>query len=224
MEQHDELQEERETDTPGRSVRRSHGLQARSRERIEQLLTAAQDLISTEGFDGLKMRELARAAGLPIASVYHYFPSNAAVVRALAERHLSELRVVLLESTERHIRLVDTPEKAPVAVGLVVRDVTNYLRESRYAAPIWDALKAVPELRALDIEDTAQNARFIEPYIARAFPHAKQEQLTDFCLVLIEAVQSNIMVIIKSAPERQERLIDTLVRFVSAAISKFEFD
>ena len=59
------------------------------------MLRAAEALVAELGYDGLKMRELARTAGLPIASLYHYFPSSTAVMRTLAERFLLTLRAVL---------------------------------------------------------------------------------------------------------------------------------
>ena len=151
----------------GRSSRRSRGLQARSRERVDQLLEAAEALVVAQGFDGLRMRELARSAGLPIASIYHYFPSNAAVLRALAERHLVELQAVIGAAMERHMTPDLDAADAPEAVARVVIDVATYLASRPATATIWDALRAVPELRALDMEDTARNARFIEPYFAR---------------------------------------------------------
>lgn len=208
--------------TEARSARRSRGLQTRSRERVDQLLAAAEALIVAHGFDGLKMRELARSAGLPIASVYHYFPSNAAVLRALAEKHLNELQMVIAAAMERHMTSDLRPEDAPEAVGRVVEDVAAYLASRTATATIWDALRAVPELRALDMEDTATNARFIEPYLARMIGGTTPEELSDFCLLLVEALQSNLMVIMQSPPARQESLIRALTRFVAATMRGFQ--
>ena len=53
------------------------------------------------GADGLKMREVGRQANLPIASVYHYFPSAPALIRMLVERMLDELRAILGQGVVR---------------------------------------------------------------------------------------------------------------------------
>ncbi len=202
----------------GRSLRRSRGQQARSRERVDQLLDAAEALVTAHGFDGLKMRELARSAGLPIASIYHYFPSNIAVLRALAEKHLLELQTVIAASMERHMVPDIKPEEAPEAVGRVVTDVATYLFSRTATATIWDALRAVPELRALDMDDTAANARFIAPYMARLAGNVPPEEMQDFCLVLIESLQSNLMVIMHAPPERQPALMHALARFATVTV------
>ena len=69
-----------------RMSRRSNPEQKRSRARQRALLDAAEEILGEVGADGLKMREVARRANLPIASVYHYFPSAAALIRTLVER------------------------------------------------------------------------------------------------------------------------------------------
>src|ERR1700722_3701649 len=80
-----------------RTSRRSDPQQERSRARQRALLDAAEEILGEVGADGLKMREVARRANLPIASVYHYFPSAPALIRTLVERMLDELRAILVQ-------------------------------------------------------------------------------------------------------------------------------
>src|SRR6202042_1376884 len=84
-----------------RMSRRSNPEQKRSRARQQALLDAAEEILGEVGADGLKMREVARRANLPIASVYHYFPSAAALIRTLVERMLEELRAILAQGVLR---------------------------------------------------------------------------------------------------------------------------
>lgn len=202
-----------------RSAQRSHGQQSRSRERIEDVLRAAEALVAAEGYDGLKMRELARAAGLPIASLYHYFPSAMAVMRSLAERFLATLRVVLIEALEAELPPDLPPDQAPEAVGRVVRRVAGFLRQSPAGAAIWDALRAVPDLRALDMADTEETARLIEPFLTRAAAGLPPEAAADFALVLLEAVQGNLLVMVRAAPDRRDGLTEATVQLAMAVLS-----
>lgn len=50
-----------------------------------RILDAALDLVSDLGPAGTSMRRLAAACGLNVATIYHYFPSKAALLRALVE-------------------------------------------------------------------------------------------------------------------------------------------
>src|ERR1700734_1520718 len=56
-----------------------------------RILQIALTLMSQRGVDGTSMRDLATAAGLNVASIYHYFPSKRDLpVSVLAERGLIE--------------------------------------------------------------------------------------------------------------------------------------
>src|ERR1700751_1499187 len=48
-----------------------------------RILRIALSLMSQRGVDGTSMRDLASAAGLNVASVYHYFPSKRELLEAV---------------------------------------------------------------------------------------------------------------------------------------------
>jgi AcrR family transcriptional regulator len=50
-----------------------------------RILDAALTLVSERGSAGTSMRTLASACGLNVATIYHYFPSKADLLRALVE-------------------------------------------------------------------------------------------------------------------------------------------
>lgn len=50
-----------------------------------RILDAALALVSERGSAGTSMRRLAAACGLNVATIYHYFPSKADLLRALVE-------------------------------------------------------------------------------------------------------------------------------------------
>ena len=198
---------------------RSTGRQVRSRDRVELLLTEAATLIAESGIDGLKMRELARRADLPIASVYHYFPSASAVLRELAVRHLDDLTGFLAEKlTQIDFHGQSDKTRADIA-GQLVRDVAAHLLRSQAAtSAIWDSLRANPELRALDMSDTIRNAALLEPFVAWVVPALPDAKLPDTTLVLLEAIQGNLLVITRSPPARIPVLVDRLAELVVATL------
>ena len=57
--------------------------------RYEQLLDAAERLLTSESADDLTIQKLAREAGVPMASVYHFFPGPGAISVALSERYMA---------------------------------------------------------------------------------------------------------------------------------------
>ncbi len=73
------------------SAPRRAPVQARSRQRVEALLDAAERLVVRRGVEALTTREIAEAAKVPVASLYQYFADKEGVLLALAERHMSEM-------------------------------------------------------------------------------------------------------------------------------------
>lgn len=53
----------------------------------QHILDTALSLMSQRGVDGTSMRDLASAAGLNVASLYHYFPSKRDLLVSVLEQH-----------------------------------------------------------------------------------------------------------------------------------------
>jgi len=65
--------------------------QERSRRRVEDLLDAASRIVVERGVEALTTREIADAAGVPVASLYQYFSDKEDVLLALAQRDMEEM-------------------------------------------------------------------------------------------------------------------------------------
>jgi len=79
--------------TPKRRVPR----QERSRRRVEGILDAAATLVVERGVEALTTRDIAEAAGVPVASLYQYFADKEAVLIALAARDMEEMDAQVVE-------------------------------------------------------------------------------------------------------------------------------
>lgn len=64
--------------------------QARSRARVAQILAATDEILAEGGFEALTMRAVADRAGVPVATIYQFFPDKAAVVDAAARAYIAE--------------------------------------------------------------------------------------------------------------------------------------
>lgn len=65
--------------------------QARSRERYERILDAARSLIAARGNDAVSMREIADKSGMPVSSVYQYFPDKNSLLWTLISGNFERL-------------------------------------------------------------------------------------------------------------------------------------
>ncbi|CAM3992457.1 HTH tetR-type domain-containing protein [Bordetella tumbae] len=68
----------------------------------EKILAAATRIAQAHGYGGLNLRALAEQVGIKAASLYHHFPSKAALAAAVARRYAEEsvmtLEAILKES------------------------------------------------------------------------------------------------------------------------------
>ena len=76
------------------------------RQRHDQLIAAATNLVAQSGVDSLTPAAVGAAAGLARSSVYQYFPSTAALVAAVVEDAYPRATAALTEAVER----ASTPE------------------------------------------------------------------------------------------------------------------
>ncbi len=208
-----------ETEAASRVCARSRPQQERSRARQTALLDAAEAVVVDVGVDGLRMREVARRAGLPIASVYHYFPSTASIIRELSVRYLDRLGLLLIERVDAHL-----PPGAPVEgrgelVSFVIDDVAEFVFGTPAVTAIWSGLHANPDLRTLDVADTIRNARHIQPYLTRLLPRLKREQTEAMALVILQAVSGNLMLALELPDGERRGLVAALKTFIVAAVS-----
>lgn len=78
--------------------------QARAIARRQAILDATLDLLAGEGMGGLSTSAIAARAGVPVASVYAYFPNKFAIVAELGRQAMAEvdarLETVLAEASE----------------------------------------------------------------------------------------------------------------------------
>ena len=200
-----------------RMSRRSNPEQKRSRARQQALLDAAEEILGEVGADGLKMREVARRANLPIASVYHYFPSAPALIRTLVERMLDELRAILAQGV---VRAEGTSSEETEHALVAIIDAAGDFMESRPTLPaVWGAMRGAPELRALDLADTEGNAQILAPTIGVLLPRAPAEDVEGLALVIIEGVWSALQLGCELPPEKRPRLRAMLKEFVAAALA-----
>jgi AcrR family transcriptional regulator len=82
--------------------------QARSRERLEQILAAADGVLASEGAGALTTTRVAEAAGISVGSLYQYFVGKEGIAEALALRYWAEFE-------ERVARVAAADEEDPFA-------------------------------------------------------------------------------------------------------------
>jgi len=129
--------------------------QARAKARVERILAAASELIAETGSDAVRMSEIAERAGVPIGSLYQYFPDKAAMLRTLALRFMDRVR----EGLRVGLGGIETGEEALTRVDDILRGYYEVFITEPVVRDIWSGTQSDKELQALDVEDSRENGR-----------------------------------------------------------------
>jgi AcrR family transcriptional regulator len=147
--------------------------QQRSRERVERMLAAASALIAEQGSDAMRMSEVAERAGVPIGSLYQFFPDKGAIIRTLADRY-NALGRACIEEGLSGVRDMDGLLAA--FAGLVDIYYAMFLAEP-VMRDIWSGTQADRALRELDLDDSRQTGRLLAAALEKLRPQADHAAL-----------------------------------------------
>ncbi len=145
---------------------RRQPVQARSRERVASILAAAARLIAEKGSVALRINELARAADVPIGSIYQYFPNKSAILAALADHYFQGLgamvRTVLASVSDR--------ESLANAVYQFLWNGFYLAHDVPIFRDLWSGTEADRAIEHVNVQDSLRNARDLAAVMARVMP------------------------------------------------------
>ncbi|WP_117192816.1 TetR/AcrR family transcriptional regulator [Rhizobium terrae] len=182
--------------------------QKRSRERVERILTAAKELIGRGGSDAMKMGELAEKAGVPIGSLYQFFPDKGSVVRTLAERYNEEGRACIREALE--------PVRDVTAFSEAFRQLIDIYYGLFLAEPvmrdIWSGTQADKALQDIDLADSRENGAIVAAALRHVQPQADPEELFNRAMLVMYLGTSTMRLAISVDRRQGDALVESYKR------------
>ena len=117
-------------------------LTERQLRRRERILSAARELIARQGYDGVRMRDLAKAANVAPKTLYHQFENKENLLRtAVEERYRRTYRAIDSAEIERGI------DRLFFIVDTVATTTRKNLAYARALAPMLSSSTAFAEIR-----------------------------------------------------------------------------
>ena len=182
--------------------------QKRSRERVERILAAAKELIARGGSDAMKMGELAERAGVPIGSLYQFFPDKGSVVRTLAERYNEEGRACIREAIEP---VRDAAGFSKAFLGLIDTYYGLFLAEP-VMRDIWSGTQADKALLDVDLTDARENGAIVAAALRHIHPHADPEDLFNRAMLAMYLGTSTMRLAISVGRKQGDAMVETYKR------------
>lgn len=177
--------------------------QARSRQRVETILAAAQALVVDAGSDALKMSDLAERAGVPIGSVYQYFPDKPAILRELVLRVMNRVHDQVVEL------MVDVRDRedALARIDLLLDGFYALFLAEPDTRDIWAATQSDKELQELDLNDSRANAAVIADALRPLVLPEQRHRVDDVSLLLTHLAGTAGRLALAAGPEAGGRLM-----------------
>jgi AcrR family transcriptional regulator len=153
---------------------------ARGKARFESLLDSVDTLLRDREPRDITIQEVALHANVPLASVYHYFPNNAALLIGAARRYVDQ---------------IDRLQSVPLGhEGLRVwtdicrfhSDVANqFYTDFPVAMKLFFGADGSPHIRAIDLEANLRVARRQLAAYRRHFILPEGDHLVDRCAIAL---------------------------------------
>jgi AcrR family transcriptional regulator len=148
--------------------------------RYAVLLAAAEKLLERDGLEALTIQNIAREAGVPMASVYHFFPSPMAACVAVAETYLDGFA----SNIQREVPGIADLNWREIIVILKQRTV-DYYRAHPYAQRIILGSEVSWHIRQADLANNRMMAQMVCDLIADQFPGTEEQALLNAVAVCI---------------------------------------
>jgi AcrR family transcriptional regulator len=191
--------------------------QERSQARFERVLEASLRLFAARGYESVSMREIAREAKMPIATVYQYFPMKLAIVREMWTRYTSNITGALSEGIQ--CSLAADRDESNQLIGIIIDRMAQLQAANPAFIEIWSCVAASMELRAFDMEDTLHNARLVANFLQHMHPSAEPGALQDRALIVIEMVSSTTRFALCLPEPHRARTLQSLKAAVAHLVS-----
>jgi AcrR family transcriptional regulator len=197
--------------------RRAVPKQARAAATYAKLLDAAVIVLVERGLQGFNTNVVAEAAGVNVATLYHYFPDKNAILRELFDRN-ERARV---DYVVQHLGLLPTATDLRVWVSELVQHVLTARLSEPAGAVLRRAWRAVPELTAVEEERNDSLVVAVAQALQARYPQHTEPRLQTTARVLLTASIAVLDQAIEQ-PDRTQSLADELVEVIHARLAVFE--
>lgn len=179
--------------------------QQRSRARVRHILEAADAILSAGGFEALTVRRLARSAGVPVGSIYQFFPDKSAVVDALAGTYIGQFDAAIEQLVARSDR-----EQWPDPVGTLVDAFAGLYRANPGYVALWSGRHLSPELARADEANNAAIADGVRRILVRQVHLADDEDLARAARIAVVVADALLQYAFREGASGDDAVLDEL--------------
>jgi AcrR family transcriptional regulator len=177
--------------------------QARSRERLRRVLDAADAVLAREGSAAFTTTRIARVAGVPVGSVYRYFPDKGAIVQALAVWYWSDFEDLVAAVAE-----TDERDPLPDPAGAVLDALAAGFRGRPGFLALWYGGLRSEHVRDATRPTRSAIARSVERILGVHWPQADHESRATVARMVVIAGDGLLREAFRTSLDGDQRVLD----------------
>ena len=178
--------------------------QKRSKERYERVIITAKRLIGEMGNDSVSMREIAKQADVPISSIYQYFPDKNAILEAIMQSYFDEIRIGL----NHFVNCCQSKEDMKKGIIDGIDQFYLAFKQQPTLAILWAGLQANPQLKALDTQDSYENAELITEKLCCITSKSDKNEIHNAVLLLLHTAGMSVRLALDMDAQQASKFID----------------
>jgi AcrR family transcriptional regulator len=177
--------------------------QERSRDRVERILDATSDLLGDMPVDKITTAAIAEKAGVPIGSVYQYFPNKLAVLAELARRVMEEVDLKTASLIAEDFGVLPWDQAIDRAIDATIE---GFAAQPGYLQLLL-SIRPTPEFRAITDESNERMAAMLafHPALQKLIPADRIQLVTRAAIQAANALQD--WALSEDDPELRNRII-----------------
>lgn len=164
---------------------RHRPVQERGRIRFDAILAAARELLAQGGVEGFTIEDVAAHAGIPVGSIYQFFPNKFAIVAELDARDTFSLIDDLLANAPRFPTMEWQRETDRIIDLIAAHWVDDPSRRA-----VWLAMRSTAATRSLAAEHSRALVATLMPMVAALAWRRTPDEQAVICEVVVEMCQS----------------------------------
>ena len=186
--------------------------QARGQRRVEAILAAAAALFDEVGYDAATTNAIAARASTAIGSLYQFFPDKEAILRALVDRYLRELRAIFDEALDpQALRL-----PLPALLDRAIDPLAGFYAAHRGVRPL---VRGVAPGTPLGAAGAALHAAFVDrvdTILAARAPILEVERRRLVAAIVVELVKAALPLATADDGGRRDAVVAEVKRLLLA--------
>lgn len=190
--------------------------QARSRERVAQILQAARALIRENGSANLTILAIKKRAGVTGSSIYQYFPNKSAIMVELCQQYLDQIGEIIDRNMSQ------TPTSIEEFQALILKIFDEYLGlhvEDPVLQDILHSMGSDKDLDDMDQCDTEKNVQKIFETVRYLFNKEDEEELLRWLSIAMTLARSIVVLALRTDPNKRDDVVRTAKSMISVSLA-----